>query len=75
MIVDVQMPKLNGLDICRIVKKDPLLSNIPFLFLTGNLTPTLINQLVKAGGDDFISKSKIDVELYPRIVTHLRHLS
>lgn len=75
MIVDVQMPKLNGLDICRIVKKDPLLSNIPFIFLTGNLTPTLINQLVKAGGDDFISKSKIDVELYPRILTHLRHLS
>ncbi|MDW8115073.1 MAG: response regulator [Geminocystis sp.] len=75
MIVDVQMPKLSGLDICRIVKKDPMLSRIPFIFLTGNLTPSLVSQLIKAGGDDFISKSKMDVELYPRIVAQLRHLS
>ena len=72
VILDLQMPKLNGLDICKILKKDPFLHQIPVIFLTGNLTPEAINQFVQVGADDFISKSKIDIELYPRIMTHLK---
>ncbi len=72
IILDLQMPKLNGLDICKIIKTDPFLQKIPVIFLTGNLTPEAIEAFVKVGADDFISKSKIDVELYPRIMTHLK---
>lgn len=72
VILDLKMPKLNGLDICKIIKTDPFLQNIPVIFLTGYLTPEVINQFVEAGADDFISKSKIDLELQPRIMTHLK---
>lgn len=75
IILDLQMPKLNGLDICKIIKKDPFLQSIPIIFLTGNLEPDIINQFVEAGADDFISKSKIDLELYPRIMTHLKRFN
>ncbi|WP_017294185.1 response regulator transcription factor [Geminocystis herdmanii] len=75
IILDLQMPKLNGLDICKIIKKDPFLQSIPIIFLTGNLKPDIINQFVEAGADDFISKSKIDLELYPRIMTHLKRFN
>lgn len=75
IILDLQMPKLNGLDICKIIKKDPFLQSIPIIFLTGNLAPDIINQFVEAGADDFISKSKIDLELYPRIMTHLKRFN
>jgi DNA-binding response OmpR family regulator len=71
IILDLEMPKLNGLDICKIIKKDPLLQSIPIIFLTSNLASDTITQFLEAGGDDFISKSKIDLELYPRILTHL----
>lgn len=74
IILDLEMPKLNGLDICKIIKKDPLLQSIPVIFLTSNLESDIITQFLEAGADDFISKSKIDLELYPRILTHLnRH--
>lgn len=72
IILDLQMPKINGLDICRIIKKDPLLQSIPVIFLTSNLDSEIIEQFLEAGADDFISKSKIDLELYPRILTHLQ---
>lgn len=72
IILDLEMPKLNGLDICKIIKKDPLLQSIPVIFLTSNLASNIINQFLEAGADDFISKSKIDLELYPRILTHLQ---
>ncbi len=72
IILDLQMPKLNGLDICKIIKTDSLLQNIPVIFLTGNLTSEAITQFVEVGADDFISKSKINLELYPRIMTHLK---
>ncbi|BAQ64798.1 response regulator [Geminocystis sp. NIES-3709] len=75
IILDLQMPKLDGLDICKIIKKDPFLQNIPIIFLTGNLEPDIMNQFVEAGADDFISKSKIDLELYPRIMTHLKRFN
>jgi len=71
IILDLEMPKLNGLDICKIIKKDPFLQSIQVLFLTGNLAEDVITKFIEAGADDFISKSKIDVELYPRIITHL----
>ena len=74
IILDLQMPKLNGLDICKIIKTDHVLHNIPVIFLTGNLSSEAINQFVEVGADDFISKSKIDLELYPRIMTHLNKL-
>jgi DNA-binding response OmpR family regulator len=72
IILDLKMPKLNGLDICKIIKTDPFLQNIPVIFLTGYLTLEVINQFVEVGADDFISKSKIDLELQPRIMTHLK---
>jgi DNA-binding response OmpR family regulator/HPt (histidine-containing phosphotransfer) domain-containing protein len=74
IILDLKMPKLNGLDICKIIKTDHVLQNIPVIFLTGNLSSDAITQFVEVGADDFISKSKIDLELYPRIMTHLKRL-
>ncbi|MBF2055619.1 MAG: response regulator transcription factor [Cyanobacterium sp. T60_A2020_053] len=73
IILDLQMPKLNGLDICSMIKQDNILKMIPVIFLTGYLEPEIINQFVAVGADDFVSKSKIDLELYPRIMHHLQY--
>lgn len=72
IILDLQMPKLNGLDICAMIKQDSILKTIPVIFLTGYLEPEIINQFVAVGADDFVSKTKIDAELYPRIMHHLQ---
>ena len=74
IILDLQMPKLNGLDICHILKQDNNLKKIFVVFLTGYLDDEIISKFVEVGADDFVSKSKIDVELYPRMMNLLRQL-
>jgi len=74
IILDLQMPKLNGLDICQIIKQDTKLKKMFVVFLTGYLDDDIIGKFVEVGADDFVSKSKIDVELYPRIMNLLKQL-
>ena len=66
------MPRINGLDICRIIKTDPNFMSIPIIFLTANYEQKTITKFVEAGANDFINKSQIDIELYPRIINYLK---
>ena len=34
IILDIIMPKMDGLEVCRAIRSDPMLSEIPILFLT-----------------------------------------
>ncbi|MCC6459765.1 MAG: response regulator [Saprospiraceae bacterium] len=56
VISDILMPDLNGLDLCRNIKTDPLTSHIPVVLLTakGN-TSTQIDGL-EAGADAYLAK-------------------
>ena len=56
IISDIVMPGLNGLELCQLVKKDPSLSHIPIILLTGETTPDLQLRGLKEGAVDFISK-------------------
>jgi DNA-binding response OmpR family regulator len=56
ILLDVMMPDLNGFDVCKIIKTDPLLANIPIIFLTA-LT-TLESEMLGLGfgGIDYLTK-------------------
>ena len=67
MILDINMPDLNGLQLCGIVKHDPRLKHIPIILLTAlNDTDIRIKGL-ESGADDFISKPFSFVELMLRV--------
>lgn len=72
IILDLEMPQINGLYICRIIKTDPNFMSIPIIFLTANYEQKTITKFVEAGANDFINKSQIDIELYPRIINYLK---
>src|SRR4051794_20468467 len=40
VIADVDMPRLNGLDMCRAIRDDPALSDVPVVLVTALLAPT-----------------------------------
>jgi DNA-binding response OmpR family regulator len=60
IISDAVMPAMNGFDLCRRLKDDPLLQSIPFLILTA-LTRDLRVRSLEAGADDYLSKLENDV--------------
>lgn len=72
IILDVVMPGLNGLDTCLQLREDPLLEEIPILFLTALGRPEDRVAGFKVGGDDYLTKPFNLEELQLRIEAILR---
>lgn len=56
VILDVIMPGMDGYTVCREIRSDPLLSNVPILFLTAKIKDEDKIAGFKAGADDFLCK-------------------
>lgn len=56
ILLDVQMPDMNGIEVAKIVKQNDRLKNIPLLFLTGVDSASMEADCLAMGGDDFIRK-------------------
>ncbi|MFP4157389.1 MAG: response regulator [Opitutales bacterium] len=67
MILDIMMPELNGLQLCRIARSDPAMRNIPVIFLTAKGEAEDRVKGLETGADDYISKPFNTRELLLRI--------
>ena len=56
IVLDIILPKKNGFQVCRQVRGDPLLKNVPILFLTAKTKDEDKIEGFRAGGDDYLSK-------------------
>ena len=72
IICDWVMPGLNGLDVCRYVKKDPSLATTFFILLTSLDSIADRVKGLDAGADDFITKPVEQNELQARVRAGLR---
>jgi DNA-binding response OmpR family regulator len=72
MVLDVLMPGLDGYEVCRQVREDPLLKDLPILFLTAKGKEEDRITGLKAGADDYIGKPFNLDELYLRVHAILR---
>ena len=56
VILDVRLPKVNGFDVCRLVKSRPSGTNVKVLMLSGIGQQSDRMLAKKAGADDFLTK-------------------
>jgi len=56
IILDIMMPYVNGVSMCRELKKDYRFKNIPVLFLSATNNIQIIEMAMDAGGEIFLSK-------------------
>jgi len=67
ILLDVMMPKLNGIDACRKLKNDPRTEHIPIVLVTAlNEREDRLRGL-GAGADDFLTKPVSDLHLLSRV--------
>jgi two-component system sensor histidine kinase/response regulator len=71
ILLDLLMPGMDGLEVCRQIKSDPNLRQIPVIFLSAADDKELIVSALDAGGIDFITKPFSQAELLCRVRTQL----
>ena len=74
-ILDVQMPVVSGMEVCRQLRADPETARIPVLMLTALARPEDAEQGYAAGADDYLVKPFSPRELLDRIGALLAKVS
>ncbi len=71
LLLDLRMPGLDGLDVCRILRTNPRWQDLPILIVTGAEDRELRMQALRAGCDDYIIKSEDEEEFAVRVESHV----
>ncbi|MDR1143622.1 MAG: response regulator [Spirochaetaceae bacterium] len=72
ILLDVEMPELNGFETIALLKEDPDLGPIPVIFLTGNHDASTEIRALDSGAMDFITKPANKDILFHRLELHLQ---
>jgi putative two-component system response regulator len=72
VLLDVRMPEMSGVDVCRWFKQDERLRTIPIIFISGLQGTDDKVEAFRVGGVDYVSKPFQDQEVLARVKTHLR---
>ncbi len=56
VILDIMMPRVNGFEVCQILKENPKTSKIPVIFLTALSHQEALRRAAEGGADDFLVK-------------------
>ena len=56
VVLDLNLPGMSGLDVCRLMRQDPWMSKIPVLMLTGKSEEDDIVAGLEVGADDYVTK-------------------
>lgn len=71
ILLDINMPEMNGFEVCKKLKKDPETMDIPIIFLTAKADSEDIVEGLSIGAVDYVTKPFNTKELLSRVFTHL----
>jgi putative two-component system response regulator len=72
VLLDIRMPEMSGVDVCRWFKQDERLRSIPIIFISGLPGTDDKVEAFRVGAIDYVSKPFQEQEVLARIKTHLR---
>lgn len=72
VVLDLNLPGMNGLDVCRALRRDPWMSKIPVLMLTGKSEEDDVVAGLEVGADDYMTKPFSPKLLTARVKALLR---
>ncbi|WP_324172208.1 HD domain-containing phosphohydrolase [Sulfurimonas sp.] len=71
VLLDIMMPGIDGYEVCRRMKQNPLIMDIPVIFLTAKVDIDSMTKGFETGGLDYITKPFHANELIYRVKTHI----
>ena len=73
ILLDIQMPGMNGIEVCKVLKKDERTRDIPVIFVTASTDNETLKEAFESGGNDYVRKPVNKIELLVRIKSVLLH--
>ncbi len=71
ILLDIMMPEMDGIEVCKRLKSNEITRKIPIIFLTAKTDATTIKEAFDVGAQDYIAKPFKSVELLSRVETHI----
>ncbi len=71
VLLDVMMPAISGFDVCRLLRSQDVYQDLPIFFLTGETQLSARVNAFESGGDDYLPKPVVPVELLTRVKARL----
>jgi putative two-component system response regulator len=72
ILLDLMMPDMNGYEVCRKIRANPKLAEVPIIMITANDNREAKIKGLEAGADDFLTKPFDSLEIQIRIKNILR---
>jgi diguanylate cyclase (GGDEF)-like protein len=72
IMLDAEMPGMNGFEILKAMKSDPVLVDVPVIFITSHVAAEFEVTALQMGAADFIPKPLRPAPVLARVKTHLR---
>jgi serine phosphatase RsbU (regulator of sigma subunit) len=72
ILLDINMPEMNGYEVCERLKADDALKGIPIIFISALTEPLDKVKAFSTGGVDYLTKPFQMEELHARVETHLK---
>lgn len=72
ILLDINMPEMNGYEVCEVLKADERLKSIPVIFISALTEPLDKVKAFSMGGVDYLTKPFHMEELHARVETHLK---
>ena len=73
-LLDIAMPRMSGIDLCRALRRMEQYSAVPIIFLTGQADDVVLEEAFASGGDDFLNKPSTLAGVRVRLKNHLQRM-
>ena len=71
VLLDIHMPEMNGIEVCKALRQGEHIVDIPIIFVTANTEDDILREAFESGGTDYIRKPINSMELLTRIKSAL----
>jgi len=73
VMTDINMPKINGSELCHLIRANSAFDNVPIIVVTSTTDKTALTRLLQRGVSDYLTKPFCSEELLARLRAHLRN--
>jgi DNA-binding response OmpR family regulator len=74
LVLDINLPQINGFELCQQLRSDPHWQRLPIVFLSGLSDPIIQNHAFTIGADDYLCKPVAGIDLANRILNRLQRV-